>query len=364
MAEASIIDKPPVVEAPPAPPVAPAAPVEPPAGVLGLGATPPKENHGLAGPPATPTPPVTPVVPPAAPTPPADPSKKDPPTIVAAPPKEGEVPPVTATWPEDWRTKMAAGDSAVVKRLERFQKPEDVFTSFRALEQKVSSGEFKKALPTHATAEEIAEYRKSNNIPDKPDGYDIKVEGIVWGEHDKPTIGSWTEYANKNNLPPDVVKASLSWYAQEQERMVDRMIENDRRFVAEGSDALRADWGNNYRQNLTAVQNLYAGADEKMFDTVMGARTADGRKLGDTPEFLKWQASVARELNPTAALVPAGSSDPAKSIDDRLAEIGKHLAKTPGSPYWYGPTAPAMQKEYLELVKAKEALQARPAARR
>ena len=39
----------------------------------------------------------------------------------------------------------------------------------------------------------------------------------------------------------------------------------------------------------------------------MGGRTADGYRVGDDPHVLRWLAGLAREMNPAATLLPAGT---------------------------------------------------------
>ncbi len=43
--------------------------------------------------------------------------------------------------------------------------------------------------------------------------------------------------------------------------------------------------------------------------------------MGDDPGFVKQMAQLARELNPAATLVPAGTSDPGKTLAGELESI-------------------------------------------
>jgi hypothetical protein len=74
------------------------------------------------------------------------------------------------TWGDGWREHLAAGDDKARARLERFQTPTDIFKSYRALEQRVSSGELKANLPfpDKGTDEEKAAWRKDAGIPTSP----------------------------------------------------------------------------------------------------------------------------------------------------------------------------------------------------
>lgn len=332
----------------PVPPVPPAAPAP------------------AAPPPAAPVPPVAPAkaTPAAEPTPPTAKTIADTP-----PPGEEPKPPTPANWPENWRELMAGDDKKELARLQRFNSPLDVRNSHRALEQRLSSGEFKRALPTNHTPEELAEFRKSNGIPEKPDGYDVNVGGgYVWGEADKPFLENFTAFAHERNMPADTVKSALEWFATTQQREADAIAERDQRELALGSEALRAEWGRDYKPNLTSVRNMFEGktatapdgAQVPMFDLLMAARAPDGRLLGNIPDVLKWVSGVSRELNPFATLVPDEAGGGKKTAQDRFDYLSG-LQRDRQSSYYYGPQRDALQTEWRELYEKLEAAKGRAA---
>src|SRR3546814_16344446 len=69
---------------------------------------------------------------------------------------EGKAP-VKAIWPDDWREQMAAGDEKELKRLQRFTSPLTMRKSQHALEQQLSSGEFKTAVGPDAPPDQNAQ---------------------------------------------------------------------------------------------------------------------------------------------------------------------------------------------------------------
>ena len=324
-----------------APPAA-TPPVTPPAVAT---ATPPAPKPAAAAPAVTPpaqTPPATPpVTPPTAKTladtPPADDATK---TLIPA------------DWPDDWRQKLAGDDKKLLARLERMGSPKDLHNAYRALEQRLSSGEYKKALPDHYTEEELKDFRKSNGIPEKPDDYDVTLgNGFVWGEADKPLLQDFTAFAHAHNLPQDAVKSSLEWYTQQQQKLADDMAQRDESDRINGSEALRAEWGNNFKANLNAVRNTFEGEQAPLFDMLMSARTQDGRLLGNIPEALKFLSNISRELNPFSTLVPSDSSTPAKTAESRYNELIRMSADKEG-PYWRGNQSAVLQAEQRELIGA------------
>lgn len=263
--------------------------------------------------------------------------------------------PVPADWPTDWRTKLAGDDKDLLKRLERFKSPQDVWTSFRALEQKVSSGELKKpsVLPDNATPEQLAEFRKENGIPEKPEGYDTTLpEGLVIGEDDKPIVDAFLKEMHAANAPGGIVKSALSTYFQLREQQRTAMVEADGATWKATEDALRAELGSEYRLHQNAISNYLETLPEGFRENLIGARLADGTKLLGSVDGIKLIMSMAKDANPAITVVP-GSTNPAKSIEEELASIKI------GSPeYW---ADPKKQARALELLSAQEKLQKKTA---
>ena len=266
--------------------------------------------------------------------------------------------PAPATWPDDWRQQMAGDNKKALTRAERFKSPTDVLNSYLALEAKVLSGEYAKKLPTHYTEEELAEYRKANGIPDKPEEYNLDVPGLVWGEADKATLDSWRQFAFENHLPPEIAKLGPLWYAREQENIVDRLEQQDQDNFQVNTAALQAEWGKEFKPNINAVKNLFED-DVTVWEEIMGSRNSDGLRGGDNPKIMKKLAKISRELNPNATLVPnIPAADQGKTIDLRINELNGMMRDRSG-PYWKGPQSVTLQEEYRTLVDRKAAFEAR-----
>lgn len=313
----------------------------------------------------TPAPEVTPAPSPT-PTPAPAPSPTPAPTLLAADPAPtpaaaGDPPAqvAPADFPADWRTKLAGEDKSFLKRLDRFTSPAELAKSYRALEQRLSSGELKKALPENATAEELTTWRKENGVPEKVEDYKIEPPaGFVFGDADKPMLDSFKTHAHGKNWTPGQLNQAVEWYAKEQEQIIARQAEKDDTFRQTARDSLYTEWGApDFRRNLNAINNLLATQPADFKDRLMGARLADGRLLGDDPAALKWLANLSREINPAATLVPVGTSDPGRSVDDRLAEIRKFRQENPDK---YDADKP-MHAEELQLLVAQGKMKGRAA---
>lgn len=293
-----------------------------------------------------------------APAPAADPAPapQPAPTIAAGgDPAKPEPKVVHTDFPEDWRQKWAGEDKAKLKTLDRFKTPADVYTAYEALRQRVDSGELKlnKPFPDKGTPEEQAAWRKEAGVPDKPEAYEINLpDGVVLGEEDKPIIESVKAFAHGKNVPPSVLNDFVGWYYAEQDKQLAARAEADQQARQANDDALRAEWGNDYRANLNAIGALFSSTPE-LKDRFLSARFADGTLVGDDPDTLKWLAGLGREAFPASTLLPNGGAN----VTSRLAEI-RELAKTNPDSYW----SPAIQEEERKLIEAELRMKGRSKA--
>lgn len=277
---------------------------------------------------------------------------------------------VADPFPADWRDRMAhevkPGDANFRKRLDRFTQPWDVGKSWLALEQKQSSGELKSQLPKEATSEQVAAWRKDNGIPEKPEGYVEKLtlpNGMVLGADDKPIVAEFAAAAHEDNIPPGSFNKLVERYYKIQDAQAIRQQEADGKFKLESDDALRTEWGADYRANINAVGNLLArmpaGFDAQLLGARIPAPSKDdpGRtvSLGNHPVFIKWAASMEREINPVATLLPSRGGDPAAGVNARLGEIKKLRSENPDA---YDQDH-KLQAEELKLLEARDKMTAR-----
>ncbi len=269
---------------------------------------------------------------------------------------------VPADWPDDWRGKLAGEDKKFLNTLERFASPSDLAKAYRELQVKVSSGQLKNAATKPAdgaTPEELATWRKENGIPEKPEDYKVELpNGVVLGEADKPAVTAFLEHAHARNLPPEAVNTALGFYYEWMDQQKAALQDNDDKARAQTEDVLRKEWGDEYRRNINAANNLLAMAPPGLSDALLNGRLADGTIAGNSPHLVAWLANLAREMNPMASLVPAGTTDAMKSGSQRIEEIKTTMANNPDA-YWKNP---AMQEEFVRLIDAQQKMQARSAA--
>jgi len=238
-----------------------------------------------------------------------------------ATPSPAPTPEPTKGWGDNWRQQYAGEDTKLLQRLERYQSPKAALDALIAAQNKISSGELRAPLPENATPEQVAAYRQQNGIPEKPEGYFEKLpDGLVIGDADKPMFNSFAEGLHKLNAPPQIAQYAVSWYNKLQEEQAAKVAEGDTTAKTATEDALRAEWGADYRANINHIQGFLAQAPEGVADLVANARGSDGKAILNDPNVVRWLASVARDLNPTGTIVPTGSTV-GKGLEDEITEI-------------------------------------------
>jgi len=263
---------------------------------------------------------------------------------------EGEPQAIPANWPGNWREIMAGGDAKALQRLNRYASPANVWKALQASGAKISSGELLRAKPDGTDEQALNEWRAQAGVPEKPEGYLEKLpDGLVIGEQDQGLVDSFIADMHAADTPPALVHKALSWYYGNQEKMTQQLDAADKQNKATAEDTLHADWGPEYRPNINGVLNLVAAhGAEGLIERMVGARTLDGHKLGNDPEFWKLMVALNREVNPHGTVVPTAGQTAAQTIKSEIADLEAKSADTRG-PYWNGPQAEAMQARLREL---------------
>lgn len=255
-------------------------------------------------------------------------------------------------WPDDWRDRAAKGDEKRLAKLGRYASPEAALDALFAAQQKLSSGELKTAKPKDNTPEAINEWRKENGIPEKPEEYGMP-EGLVIGEVDKPLIDSFIKDMHGANAHPEIVKSAIASYYKLQDQQMAELEERNAEAKTVTIDALREEWGGDYRQNMNMIKGALESMPEALGESIINARTPDGVQLLNTPEFVRWLANVQREINPVATVVPNAGANAGEAIATELSTLTKMMGDR-SSDYWKGPNAEKNQARYRDLVKAQE----------
>lgn len=256
----------------------------------------------------------------------------------------------------DWRKQVSGGDDSAAKVFERFSTPADLGKAYREALKKISSGELAKPLPKDATPEQVAEWRKGNGIPEKPEDYFNGLpNGLVIGADDKPMFDAVATKLHELNAKPEVIHALADWYYG----MQDEQIEAQKVADAEGKNkltgALKTAWGNDFAANSNVYASYIASAPKDVQEVLTQARGPDGSFLLYNPAIVSWLTAQAREINPAGHLVPNTGAGDLQSIQGEIESIEK-LMRTDRQAY---NRDNAKQERYRQLLDARIKLQER-----
>jgi hypothetical protein len=222
-------------------------------------------------------------------------------------------------------------------------------------------------LPKDATPEQITTYRKDNGIPENPEAYlDVLPPEVkeTLDDTDREIITPYLTALQEANIPPAVASKLIALRQAEQDRQVEIRLAADETLRKQTEDALRGDWGNNYRAEINNIHNFLNAIPEVVRENLFQARTPDGNPLFGTPETLRAFAQMARMVNDYSKPVGAdGGALDQKGVDQRIAEIegwmGKPRGSDEGKRYW---GSEKVQAQLRELYTARENMKKRTAA--
>ena len=283
--------------------------------------------------------------------------------------------PAPPYWPKDWIDKVAehagAGDAKAVKkevaRLKRLGvDPPGLYGLYRDLESKFTGGGLVKVPGKEASEEDIAAYHKAIGVPDKKEDYfeNITLEsGAVIGEADKPIVDAFAEKMHEAGASQPIMDAAVGWYLANQEEQAADLDQSDDTFRRESETALKEEMGATFNRKTNAIAGLFSTApggtdlenEEALYGRLLGGRMADGKLIGDDPDMVRFLVSMAHEMNPSAMVVEDGDQT-GKSVDSEIKDIEK-IMKTDKREYFKNHEA-----RYLELIEAREKIQARARA--
>lgn len=268
------------------------------------------------------------------------------PTAVAAEPTAEPTPPA---FPEDWRTQLANGDEKRLKQLERITDVNKFAESYFNAQDKIRSGETSTGLPENPTDEQLAAYREANNIPEKASDYSLALdEGLVLGEDDQRIMDSVYEVAHAANVPGSVLSELTNAMMAGREEEAHAVQQQHGLDAQTATRQLKEAWGHDFEMNKGLVKSMLNGLPEAVRDEFASARLANGKAVFNSPEMMNFFADAARAMNPSATVVPAGTSNPLQAIETRLAELTNMM----GEPDWH--SNQNAQKEYMNLLDAQK----------
>lgn len=251
------------------------------------------------------------------------------------------------TWPDDWRNRYAGEDVKKMERLNRYASPAAAFDALLSLQSKIGAGELRSKLPDNATKEQVAAWRSENGIPESPDKYDLA--DVKVSAEDKAMVDGFLAKLHGANAPAAVAKEAVAWYYDEAERRTEERLNKDKQIAMTSEDALRAEWGDEYRTNVNMANGLLETIPADVRNLFRTGRLGDGTPIMSSPNVLKALVSWSRQINPVTTVVPNAGANIGSAIEDEIKAI-EHTMKTDRKAY---NEDDKMQSRYRELLDAR-----------
>ena len=271
-----------------------------------------------------------------------------------------------ATFPEAWREQLAGDDAKAADLLKRYADPKAFAKAHLELVDRIAKGELKapaKPLPANATEEQKVEWRKGQGLPDKPEAYIEQVKlgnGVVLPDAEKnaPALKAIAKAAFDNGVSPDQFNFFVGQYYAMRDAEMAQTQEADATFERATLGELGQAWGADFRQNLKTLETFSRNTFGDDFVAQLNlARLPDGTRLMNHPHFAKAMLQMALTVDPAPPHLPNGSGPNAVNAEARIAELRK-MAGAQGTAdydkYWYGESGKALQKEFRDLIAARE----------
>lgn len=206
----------------------------------------------------------------------------------------------------------------------------------------IRSGKIKRDMPDPKDEKAMAEWRKEQGIPEKPEGYQLPEplqKRLV--DDDKPILSNFMERMHSKNWTPQQIQDGVEWYADFQEQIAEQIAQRDEQAKEEADNALRDNWSRDeYKGNLTLAKRFW---DSTGIEALSEARLPDGRKLGNVPEFIMFSSDKGRE---SFGDVVFSSGDAETKFNNRKAEIEK-IRNTDFDRY----EAEGLDREYRTIIE-------------
>lgn len=247
----------------------------------------------------------------------------------AAPKKDVTVP---ADWPDDWRERMAGEDKKLLDQLKRRKSPMDVIKSWQAAEQKIRSGEYKKASPDEdASPEEVAAWREAQGIPKDASGYKLPtVSGHEWNDADKAAVGRLQDRLHGANGSQKVFDEVMGFYVDIVREAREAQVTNDIAAKEAHEDARRAEYGGRYKAQNNLVNRLMKDPEAMpsgVAKALVNARHPEtGVLLKHDKEFTRWLDDMAIARYGEGGLV---TGEEVAAFNNREAELVKMMREDP-----------------------------------
>ena len=218
-----------------------------------------------------------------------------------------------------WRDDMSGGDAKLRKIAERFANPQEMLKWIHEQRTKNLKGPERSKPPKNASAEQIAEWRKANGVPEDVAGYGFKAEE---GDEITPQVFDLIGNALLNAGAPKEVGEAIAAVYPEIEKLNQQMQAGADKMAYESlMEQAREDFGTGWKKEIQLGSSFIRerlGAD--VAEQLMATRLEDGSRLGNNYAILKFAAALAREMGGDDIITEVEAPG-STSLDARLDEL-------------------------------------------
>ncbi len=231
-------------------------------------------------------------------------------------------------WPDDWRTQMANGDARAARLLERYTSPDAVGKALLSAQKRIRSGEMKLKPGPDATPDQLAQWRIEHGIPETAKDYDVPI--LLDGKYEdldefgKASIDAFRGTFHELDMLPDHAEKIMSVANNVALKQMERQAETDAMRQEETEDALRVDWGADYKKNIALNAQFMQDRLGDGWQSFVTARTPEGLRLADDPKFNRFINQMARSEGGT--VLQAGETAAGHNVQARIEEIRKVMS--------------------------------------
>lgn len=253
--------------------------------------------------------------------------------------------------PDNWRELMAGGDEKKLAQLQRFKSPGDYSNAYFEAQNKLRSGEYKKAAPPeNATPEQMKAWREDQGLPADASAYEIAGLNMD-GADDLAAerVAKLQKAAYDGKLSKDSWNNIVKAYNDIAEEAKAEQVMRDASNRDTCEDRLRQELGAMYRPSLAMVKrHLGTRLGDLADDILNGARLSDGRRLSDIPDVVNYFLNAASAMDGEVAMPAVGMDRGGKSVADEIAEI-ENIMRTDLNKY-----NAQHRDRYAQLLKIRE----------
>jgi hypothetical protein len=144
------------------------------------------------------------------------------------------------------------------------------------------------------------------------------AEGLELAEEDLPAFNSYFAAQREAGASATEIGRALGWYLRMQAETSQARYDADLAHKAEMEALIHNEWGDGASERLEELRDFMGGLPGRLGEAFVDARTSDGRRLIDNPDWPLVMSDLIR-----------GNGSPRSNAQDRLAKITAVLKRDP-----------------------------------